>query len=136
MSDVSPKSRNWSFLALCMAAFYLATTFYISSHRLLWFDEIATANVAGLPHWTSIWTALAQGVDSQPPLYYVLVRLFSKLPVSQEVALRLPSALAMAAGLLITFDCARRVTDSLHGLIALSVLTSSFLPYYGYEARP
>src|SRR5208283_4633337 len=51
------------------------------------------------------------------------------------VAVRLPSALAMTAGLLVTFDCARRLTDGLHGLIALAVLTCSFLPYYGYEAR-
>src|SRR5208283_2921564 len=51
------------------------------------------------------------------------------------VAVRLPSALAMTAGLLVTFDCARRLTDGLHGLIAIAVLTCSFLPYYGYEAR-
>jgi hypothetical protein len=37
--------------------------------------------------------------------------------------------------LLLIFDCARRLTDGLHGLIALSVATCSFLPYYGYEAR-
>ena len=38
--------------------------------------------------------------------------------------------------MLLTFDCARRLTDGLHGLIALSLLTCSLLPYYGYEARP
>src|SRR5208337_2782871 len=53
-----------------------------------------------------------------------------------EVAMRLPSAIAMVVGLLITFDCARRLTDGLHGLIALSLLTCALLPYYGYEARP
>jgi hypothetical protein len=41
----------------------------------------------------------------------------------------------MVIGLLLTFDCARRFTDGLHGLIALASLTCSFLPYYGYEAR-
>ena len=41
----------------------------------------------------------------------------------------------LAAGLLLIFDCARRLTDGLHGLIALAVATCSFLPYYGYEAR-
>jgi hypothetical protein len=43
--------------------------------------------------------------------------------------------LAMVIGLVLVFDCARRLTDGLHGLIALSVATCSFLPYYGYEAR-
>src|SRR6204780_4855502 len=41
----------------------------------------------------------------------------------------------MVVGLLLIFDCVRRLTDGLHGLIALSVATCSFLPYYGYEAR-
>ncbi len=43
--------------------------------------------------------------------------------------------IALAVGLLLIFDCARRLTDGVHGLIALSVATCSFLPYYGYEAR-
>ena len=42
----------------------------------------------------------------------------------------------MTAALLLTFDCARRLTDGLHGLIAASVLTCSFVPYFGYDARP
>jgi len=58
------------------------------------------------------------------------------LPVAREVSARLPSALAMVIGMLITFDCARRLTDGVHGLIALCLLTCSVLPYYGYEARP
>ena len=51
-------------------------------------------------------------------------------------SLRLPSALAELAGLLIVFDCARRLTDGLRGLLAISLLTCSVLPLYGYEARP
>jgi 4-amino-4-deoxy-L-arabinose transferase-like glycosyltransferase len=70
-----------------------------------------------------------------PPFYYMLVRAFTAMLGHSEVAARLPSALAMVAGLLLTFDCARRLSDGLHGLIALAVLTCSFLPYYGYEAR-
>ena len=65
----------------------------------------------------------------------MVVRLFGDLFGNSEVAARLPSALAFAVGLLLIFDCARRLTNGLHGLIALSVATCSFLPYYGYEAR-
>jgi len=121
--------------ALLLAAFYLASNIYIASHRLFWFDEFFTVRIAQLPAWTTIWTALRHAVDSLPPFYYMLVRLFGTLFGASEVAARLPSALAMVAGLLLTFDCARRLTDGLHGLIALSVLTCTFLPYYGYEAR-
>jgi Dolichyl-phosphate-mannose-protein mannosyltransferase len=127
----------WSLIAATvLTTFYLVTSIYIASRSLLWFDEIFTVLIARLPHWTTIWTALAHAVDSQPPSYYVLVRVFDKLLGHSEMAVRLPSALALAAGMLITFDCARRLADGLHGLVAVSVLTCSFLPFYGYEARP
>jgi len=121
--------------AALLAAFYLATSISIASHRLFWFDELFTVRIAQLPTWTTIWTALSHAADSLPPFYYMLVRELWMLFGGNEVVARLPSALAMVAGLLLTFDCARRLTDGLHGLIALSVLTCSFLPYYGYEAR-
>jgi uncharacterized membrane protein len=122
--------------ALLLAAFYFATSVYIASQRVFWFDELFTIHIARLPDIKTIWTALGHGVDSLPPFYYMLVRLFGDLFGDSEVAARLPSALGLAGGLLLIFDCARRLTDGWHGLIALSVATCSLLPYYGYEARP
>jgi hypothetical protein len=130
------RSAAGSFIAAAiLAAFYFATSIYIASHRVFWFDELFTMHIARLPDIKAIWTALGHGADSLPPAYYMVVRLFGDLFGNSEVAARLPSALALAAGLLLIFDCARRLTDGLHGLIALSVATCSFLPYYGYEAR-
>ena len=127
---------NWAFIAaILLAAFYLATSLYISSHRLLWVDEILTVLNTRLPSWTTIWKAAAQGADGLPPIYFMVVRPFDDLLGHTDLSIRLPSALALTAGLLLTFDCARRLTDGLHGLIALSVLCCSFLPYYGHEAR-
>lgn len=139
----SPESRKLAksadklslLVALLLAIFYLVASLHIASHRLFWFDEFFTVRIAQLPTWTMIWTALSHAADSLPPFYYMLVRLFQALFGNSEVVARLPSTLAMVAGLLLTFDGARRLTDGLHGLIALSVLTCSFLPYYGYEAR-
>ena len=123
------RSGAGSFVAAAiLAAFYFATSIYIASHRVFWFDELFTIHIARLPEIKAIWTALGHGADSLPPTYYMVVRLFGDLFGKSEVAARLPSALAMAAGLLLIFDCARRLTDGLHGLIALSVATCSFLP--------
>src|SRR5271166_5749430 len=132
-----PKAaEKWAILAAALlAVFYFATSVQIAAHRLFWFDEFFTVRIAQLPTWTMIWTALSHAADSLPPSYYMLVRAFGTLFGNSEVVARMPSTLAMVAGLLLTFDCARRLTDGLHGLIALSVLTCSFLPYYGYEAR-
>jgi Dolichyl-phosphate-mannose-protein mannosyltransferase len=131
----NPRAAGSFLAAAILAAFYLATSIYIASHRVFWFDELFTIHIARLPDVRTIWTALSHGADSLPPTYYMLVRVFGDLFGNSEVAARLPSALALAAGLLLIFDCARRLTDGLHGLIALSVATCSFLPYYGYEAR-
>jgi uncharacterized membrane protein len=122
--------------AVLLAVIYLLTSVLIASHRLFWYDEIFTVTISQLPDCSTIWKALAHASDAMPPTYYMLVRIFDQLPIPREVAARLPSALAMVAGMLITFDCARRLSDGVYGLIAFSVLSCSALPYYGYEARP
>ena len=122
-------------IAGLLAVFYFVTSLYIAAHRVFWFDELFTLHIARLPNWTAIWTALSNGVDALPPPYYMLVRAVDSFLGPGDVSARVPSALAMAIGLLLIFDCARRQTDGLHGLIAFSVATCSFLPYYGYEAR-
>jgi mannosyltransferase len=135
--EEGPSSAGaWSFLvAAFLAAFYFVTSLYISSHRLLWIDEIATVRFARLPSWLAIWKTLSEGAEGMPPTYFMITRIFDNSFGHSEVAIRLPSVLALTAGLLLVFDCARRLTDGLHGLIALSVLICSFLPYYGHEAR-
>lgn len=139
---VSTSERNpadqgkWPIVAAALLAlFYLVTSLYIAAHRVFWFDELFTLDIARLPGVATIWSALANGVDALPPAYYMLVRAFDAFFGPAEIAVRLPSAIAMVVGLLAIFDCARRLTDGLRGLIALCVATCSFLPYYGYEAR-
>lgn len=118
-----------------LSLFYLLTSLYIAAHRVFWFDELFTVHIARLARVRTIWSALANGVDALPPPYYLLVRVFDSAFGPGDVAARVPSAIALFIGLLVIFDCARRLTDGLHGLIALSLATCSFLPYYGYEAR-
>ncbi len=122
-------------IAALLAVFYSVSSLYMAAHRVFWFDELFTIHIARLPHLSTIWAALSNGVDALPPTYYMLVRAFDALFGPGDIAARVPSAIALAIGLLVIFDCARRLTDGLHGLIALGVATCSFLPYYGYEAR-
>jgi hypothetical protein len=121
-------------VAVLLAVFYFLTSIQIAAHRLFWFDELFTLHVARLQLGT-IWTALSNGVDALPPLYYITVHFFDSMFGPGDVAARIPSTIAMCVGLLLIFDCARRLTNGLHGLIALAVATCSFLPYYGFEAR-
>ncbi len=128
--------ERWSVAAaVLLAAFYLVSSLYIAAHRLFWYDEILTVHVARLPRWTTVWQATAHAVDGMSPVYDMVVRASEKLFGQRETAARLPSALAMAAGMLVTFDCARRLSNGVYGLMALAVLSCSMLPNYGYEAR-
>ena len=120
----------------CWPLFYFVTSIYIAAHRLFWFDELFTLHIARLPSSDNHLDG-AEPMASMRCLRLITwwCRLFDSLFGPGDVAARLPSAIAMVVGLLLIFDCARRLTDGLHGLIALSVATCSFLPYYGYEAR-
>src|SRR5271167_1034366 len=78
-----------------LAAFYFTTSLYISSHRLLWIDEVLTVLNTRVPNWTTIWKAATQGVDGLPPIYFMVVRVFDNLFGRTDFSVRLPSALAM-----------------------------------------
>lgn len=135
VSRLNQPAWHWS-LALLLAGFYVASSLYISSHRLLWYDEIYTASMSRLPNVRTLWKALSEGVEQIPPLYFLITRIFDQMFRHADIGIRVPSALAWGAGLLVTFDIARRLTDGLYGLIAMSFLSTSFVTYYGYEARP
>ena len=124
----------WS-CALLLAGSYVASSLYISAHRLLWFDEILTALISRLPNLPSMWKALSEVAEQTPPLYFLITRTFDQMFHHADIGLRVPSALALGAGLLVTFDTARRLTDGLYGLIAMSFLATRCVTYYGYEAR-
>lgn len=134
-SSLNQPAWYWP-LAMLMAGFYVATSLYISAHRLLWYDEIFTAITSRQPDLHTLWKALSEGVEQIPPLYFLITRSFDQIFHHADIGIRVPSALALGAGLLVTFDIVRRITDGLHGLVAMSFLTTSFVTYYGYEARP
>jgi uncharacterized membrane protein len=130
------QNGRWTWVvAVCLASFYFLGTLYIAHARLLWYDEVFSSIISRLSP-VEIWRTVKSGLDLQPPTYHLLLHFFGMVLGPSALSLRLPSALAMLAGSLIVFDCARRLTDGLHGLIAISVLSSSVLPFYGYEARP
>ena len=130
-------TSNWAVItAILFSAFIFAASLYISAHRLLWYDEILTDLVSRQSWPSGVVQSLRMGVDQQPLPYYLIEKLSQRAFGTNALALRLPSALALFAGLLVTFDCARRLTSATYGLLALALLTCTGLPYYGAEARP
>ena len=129
-------AQRWALAgAWLLTAYYFLTSIYISLHRQFWFDEVLTTRTVRLQNWQAIWDSLKVGDSPNPIGFFAVARLFDQWFGPSEIGIRLPATLGVIAGMWLTYHATRRVTDRLHGLLAMAVLTCSFLPYYAYEGR-
>ncbi|MEU7620006.1 glycosyltransferase family 39 protein, partial [Micromonospora rifamycinica] len=101
----------------------------------LWRDELATWSAATRPVGDLL--RLTRTVDAATGPYYLSVHAWTGLSGDSEVALRLPSVLAMAGAAGLTAVLGRRLFGSAAGLLAgllLAVLPGT--SRYAQEARP
>ena len=105
--------------------------------RPFWFDELLTWIVARQPNLSSLWRSLAQAADGQPPPYYVLERIFSKLASNDQIAFRLPSILAfclMEWSLFVWLKKRHDISIAFVGTL-IPLMTTLYFSYT-VEARP
>jgi dolichyl-phosphate-mannose-protein mannosyltransferase len=101
----------------------------------LWVDETTTA-------WTvdaGFGDMLDRSVEfqSMPPTYFIVAWTARQVGGSSEVALRLPSLLAMCLAIYLTYRLGRRLFDAETGLIAAVVLTTwNSGAHLATDARP
>lgn len=104
--------------------------------RHLWFDEIFTAIVSLQPTWTGVWKAWYSGIDLQPPLFFLVTRVFAMWLGSSEVALRVPEMLGVILfSWCMYFFVAKRL-GALFGLSAMILPLVTDMEFYAGEARP
>ena len=107
--------------------------FFSYTRSALWLDEALTVNIARLP-LSQLHGALKQ--DGAPPLFYVLLHLWTGVFGSGNVASRSLSGLFMAAAVVATWFAARRFVGTTGAWIAAVVMVAN--PYsirYATEAR-
>ncbi|MFI7077965.1 glycosyltransferase family 39 protein [Micromonospora sp. NPDC049903] len=100
-----------------------------------WRDELATWSAATRPATDLL--RLSGTIDAAAAPYYLLVHAWTAVAGDSVAALRLPSALAMAAAAGLTAALGRRLWDARVGTLAgllFAVLPST--SRYGQEARP
>lgn len=101
----------------------------------LWADELATWGMTTVS-WSETWRQLG-GTDATLGAYYVLMRLWSTVFGDSDIALRVPSALAMAGSAALVARIGSRLLSARAGLTA--GLVFAVLPVvtrFGQEARP
>lgn len=122
--------------------FVLLTAFIlrlININQSLWLDEATTGLVAQM-NLSDFFTKFIVN-DFHPPLYYVVVKLFSTFLGTSEVALRLPSLIFGLLNVYVVYLIAKRFEGNGKGKIKWPVVPSLFLAtsglhiYYSQEAR-
>jgi hypothetical protein len=99
----------------------------------MWLDEALSVNVAQVP-LGSLPDALRQ--DGAPPLYYVLLKLWTDVLGTSDVAARSLSGVCMLGAVVVTWFAARRFAGTtVAWLSSLVMLTSPFAFRYATEAR-
>lgn len=99
----------------------------------LWYDEFYSLVLASSPVQGLLATTAA---DVHPPLYYLLLKGWTAVFGTSELALRLPSAIFGAVSIYLMFIVGRRIIDDRTGLIAAALLTLSPLHvYWSQQAR-
>jgi hypothetical protein len=127
--------RKWLLFVILFSEIYLVVT-ALHGLRRFWYDELFTAYMCRLPGMGAIWSALKQGIDLHPPLFYAVTRACQAVFGAGELATRLPAVLGFLAMTLCVFRFVSRYGSRSAGLAAMifPLLTGGY--YYASEARP
>ena len=103
--------------------------------RPFWFDEVLTAQISSLES-SSIWQALYSVCDTNPPLYYFIVKACRTIFSNVELAVRFPSIIGSILLLSGIFLSVRTHTSKTVALFATAILPLTIAPKYLQEGRP
>ncbi len=107
----------------------------LAARRPMWFDELCTYYMCGLPSMSVVWSALKDGVELNPPLIYVVTRSFQALFGANELATRLPAMVGFLIMSLCIFQFISRYGSRLAALAAMTFPLITGAYYYAAEAR-
>jgi uncharacterized membrane protein len=105
-------------------------------HKPLWFDEIFTRVLAGMPTPAEVVEALRTPVDAMPPLYYFICRAGMLLLPDDHLGIRLPSVIGFLVAVWAVFAFLSSRVDRLSALTGAVFVACTALADYAYEARP
>ena len=107
---------------------------FISLSQSLWLDEATSALVAKMP-LTDIFTKFLPG-DFHPPLYYLILKLWTSMFGFSEISLRIPSVIFGLGIIYITYLIAKKLFNEKTAILSSILLaTSGLAVYYSQEAR-
>ena len=130
----SPRGSRWIIGLFAVAM--LVGTLGRDVRRPLWHDEIFTQYVASASATAGLWNVLSTGVDLNPPLYYLCVRIAAAIVGEGAVATRLPSTLGFLVACLALYVFMRRRVHPWFAIVAALSPPLTEAVIYAYEGRP
>jgi hypothetical protein len=121
-------------LAVFSTAYFLLTVYRVS-RQLFWFDELFTLYISRLPNLKLVWRAQMNGVDFNPPLFWVLTRFSEHILGEGPIAARLPAILGFWVFCLCLFRFISLRLSVLRACVSMlfPIVTGAY--WYAYEAR-
>jgi len=132
---VPERFAYWGLLA--MAAYGLLRSITYAWMKPFWFDEVLTYVVSRQGSPRAIWTALKQGVDGNPPLFYIFEHFAASLVPNEHLGYRLLSLVGFFCTVLLLFVFIKTRYGSQPALLCSSLLLiTPLFTLYAEEARP
>ena len=105
--------------------------------KAYWYDEMLTHLVIAQGSMSKIMSALRALVDGQPPLFYVIETVSTRLVANRDIALRLPAAFGVVCAMFCVYIFLQRQAGRLIALLSAAFLmTTVAFTAYAAEARP
>ena len=105
--------------------------------RPFWYDEICTFIMVRQQHISTMWSALRDGADGQPPGFYLVERVATALVANENIAFRLLSIFGFSITVLCLFLLVRKRRGSAIALLCAAItLVTPLYDSFAAEARP
>jgi hypothetical protein len=118
-----------------IAAWLLILSLWIAWRQPLWSDELNTLLLSRVPIH-SLWMALADSADGNPPVSYLYVKAVSAMVPSEELECRIPSILYFCLMVTFVYFLATPYMSRLFALFASLAPTMTEARKYIIEGRP
>lgn len=125
--------RRETFFLLSLTFSSLLLGMVLARHSEIWLDEANSVLIAQAS-WPELYARLL--VDSSPPLYYALLKLWGSIVGWEPLAIKLPSVLAGALCIPALYALGKRMFNARTGLLAsILLLLHPLHLYYSAEVR-
>jgi hypothetical protein len=130
--------RKWEFAFLALlGSSMILSVWLITTRRYLSFDDLVTAVLVAEPSLWRMIKAIANGVDVNPPLFFILQWLAARVWGNSDLALRMFSALSVALAVPVLYLALRPAIRARLAALAVALIIglSRDVLAFGTDAR-